>query len=80
MDAKEPGPRGSADRLPKKGQQVTWKAMPGYVDGEVLEVLTQDKNIDGKSIKASKDDPKIVLKSAKSGKTCIHKPDACFYD
>lgn len=80
MDAEEPAPRGSADRLPKKGQQVTWKAMPGYVDGKVQEVLTKGKKVDGKDVKASKDDPKIVLKSNSSGKICVHKPDACFYE
>ncbi|KAK4507856.1 hypothetical protein PRZ48_001591 [Zasmidium cellare] len=80
MDATEPAPKGSADRLPKKGQQVQWKAMPGYVDGEVVEVLTQGKNVDGKSVKASKEDPKIVLKSNKSGKICVHKPDACYFE
>jgi len=80
MDAKEPGQRGSHDRLPKKGQKAQWKAMPGYVDGEVVEVLTEGKDVDGKSVKASKDDPKIVLKSSSSGKICVHKPDACFYD
>ena len=80
MDASEPAPRGSADRLPKKGQDIVWKALPGYVDGKVQEILTKDKSVDGKSVKASDDDPKIVLKSKKSGKICVHKPDACFYE
>jgi hypothetical protein len=80
MDATEPGPRGSADRLPKKGQSITWKAMPGYVDGEVTEVLTSGKKVDGKDVKASKQDPRIVTKSNNSGKICVHKPEACFYE
>jgi len=79
MDATEPAPRGAADRLPKKGQQVHWRAMPGYVDGEVVEVLTSGKKVDGRDQKASKDDPKVVLKSNKSGKICVHKPESCFY-
>ncbi|KXT07353.1 hypothetical protein AC578_427 [Pseudocercospora eumusae] len=80
MDAQEPGKQGSKDRLPKEGQQIHWKAMPGWVDGEVTEILKKDKTVDGKSVKASEDDPKIVLKSNKSGKVCVHKPDACYYD
>lgn len=68
MPADEPAPRGSNDRLPKKGEQITWKAMPGYVEGEVMEILHKDKTVDGKSVKASEDDPKIVLKSKSSGK------------
>ncbi|KAF2482424.1 hypothetical protein BDY17DRAFT_252238 [Neohortaea acidophila] len=80
MDAKEPGKRGSADRLPKKGQAASWKAMPGYVQGKVKEVLTKGKKVDGKDVKASKEDPKIVLVSDASGKICVHKPETCFYD
>ena len=54
--------------------------MPGFVDGTVEEILTKGKTVDGKSVKASKSDPKLVLKSNKSGKICVHKPDACFYE
>lgn len=54
MDDKEPAPRGSADRLPKQGQKIVWKAMPGFVDGTVTEILTKDQSVDGKSVKASK--------------------------
>jgi hypothetical protein len=71
MPADEPAPRGSNDRLPKKGQKITWKAMPGYVDGEVVEVLHKGKTVDGKSVKASEDDPKLVLKSKSSGKVSV---------
>ncbi|KAK4545647.1 hypothetical protein LTR36_002600 [Oleoguttula mirabilis] len=80
MDDSEPAPRGSADRLPKKGQAISWKAMPGYVNGEVTEVLTSRKKVDGKDVKASESDPRIVMKSASSGKVCVHKAEACFYE
>ncbi|KAI7213026.1 hypothetical protein KC333_g6804 [Hortaea werneckii] len=80
MDDNEPAPRGSADRLPKKGQKITWKAMPGFVNGTVTEILTSGKKVDGKDVKASKSDPRLVMKSDSSGKVCVHKPDACFYE
>ncbi|KAK5703297.1 hypothetical protein LTR97_004246 [Elasticomyces elasticus] len=80
MDAKEPAPRGSADRLPKESQKITWKAMPGYVDGKVVEILTAARKINGKNVKASEKDPRVVMKSESSGKICVHKPEACFYD
>jgi len=54
--------------------------MPGYVDGEVTELLTSGKKVDGKDVKASKADPKIVMKSSSLGKICVHKPEACFYE
>lgn len=74
-----PGPVGSADRLPKVGQRVTWKAMPGFVYGKVLEIVTKSKQMQGKSVKASQDDPKVALE-ADSGKFCVHKPEAMFYE
>ena len=33
-----------------------------------------------KNVKASKEEPKIVLESNKSGKTCIHKVDNVYFD
>ncbi|KAF3763110.1 hypothetical protein M406DRAFT_331675 [Cryphonectria parasitica EP155] len=78
--ADAPAQQGSKDRLPKKGQKnVHWKAMPGWVEGEVVEIARTTKSVDGKQVKASKDDPKVVLKS-KSGKICVHKPDNVYFD
>lgn len=78
--AEEPAPKGSTDRLPKMGQKVQWKALPGYVDGEVVEIVTEEKEVEGKQVKGSEKDPRIVLKSSSSGKIAVHKPDACFYE
>ena len=69
------------DHLPKVGQKVTWKAMPGWVHGEVLEILTQEKEVEGKKVKASKGDPRIVLKShGPSGKIAVHKVGGVWFD
>ena len=79
--ADPPAQQASAKRLPKKNTNVWWKAMPGWVDGKVVEILKSNKEVDGKQVKASKDDPRIVLKSnAKSGKICVHKPEAVYFD
>ncbi|GAB7364920.1 hypothetical protein MBLNU230_g5710t1 [Neophaeotheca triangularis] len=78
--AEEPAPKGSADRLPKVGQKVQWKALPGYVEGEVVEIVTEEKEVEGKQVKGSEKDPRVVLKSSSSGKIAVHKPDACFYE
>lgn len=78
-EPRDPNTRGSASRLPEVGQQVHWKALPGYVDGEVVEVLHKQKDVDGKTVKASEHDPRIVLKSNKSGKICVHKADAVYF-
>jgi hypothetical protein len=73
------GAAGSITRVPKHGQKVQWHSLPGYIDGEVVEVLYEEKEVDGKKVKASKEDPRVVLKSASSGKICVHKPDAVYF-
>jgi hypothetical protein len=115
--ASPPAKQASLDRLPKKGTQTYWKAMPGWVDGKVVEVLKKGKSIDGyvfqgrlpsnmllsgpvlpnggplsavahrltvlihsKQVKASQDDPKVILKSNSSGKICVHKVDNVYFD
>ena len=80
--ASAPAAQASADRLPSKGQSVTWRAMPGWVEGTVLEILRAEKTVEGvgKMVKASEGDPRLVLKShAKSGKICVHKPSSAVY-
>ena len=78
-DPRDPETQGSADRLPEVGQQVEWKALPGFVDGEVIEILREEKEVDGKNVKASEDDPRLVQKSNKSGKICVHKLEALYF-
>jgi hypothetical protein len=76
------GPNGTAGdktRMPEKGQQVQWRSLQGYVDGEVIEVAYETKTVDGKAVKANKDDPRVVLKSATSGKIAVHKPEAVYF-
>lgn len=78
--ADAPAQQGSTDRLPKKGNKnVHWKALPGWVHGEVVEIVKSSKSVQGKQVKGSKEDPRIVLKS-KSGKICVHKPDNVYFD
>lgn len=78
--ADAPGTQGSNQRLPDQGQKVHWKAMPGWVKGEVIEILTKNKKVENKDVKATKEDPRLVLKSDYSGKTCVHKPDNLYFD
>lgn len=80
MPDEDPAPKGSADRLPKKGQAAHWKALPGFVAGKVENILTEEQEVNGRNVKASEKDPRIVLKSDSSGKICVHKPEACYYE
>ena len=80
MKDEDPAPKGSADRLPKKGQAAHWKSLPGFVQGKVEDIITEAQKVNGKNVKASENDPRIVLKSDASGKICVHKPEACYYE
>jgi hypothetical protein len=74
------GAAGSITRVPQTGQKAQWHSLPGYVSGEVVEVVYTEKQVDGKKVKASKEDPRIVLKSDTSGKICVHKPAAVYFE
>ena len=55
--------------------------MPGWCEGEVLEVLTEGKEVEGKMVKASKEDPRVVIRSSgPSGKVAIHKCGKVWFD
>jgi hypothetical protein len=73
-------PAGSITRVPKKGQKVKWHSVLGYQDGEVVEVVYEDKEVEGTKAKGSKEEPRVVLKSASSGELSVHKPNAVFFE
>ena len=69
-------------------RQAGWKVRaPGTLSeeilktslGTVIEVAYSEKDADGKHVKASENDPRIILESAKSGKTAVHKPEAVYF-
>ena len=44
-----------------------------------MEIIREEKTVANITAKASEDDPRIVLKSAKSGKEAVHKPEAVYF-
>lgn len=73
-------PRGDKTRVPGVGQHVHWKHGKGYAKGEVVEVLYQEKEVEGKKAEASKEDPRLVLKTESSGRLAVHKPEDVYFD
>lgn len=73
-------PRGDKTRVPEVGQHVQWKSGKGYAKGEVVEVLYEEKEIEGQKAEASKEDPRLVLKTDSSGKLSVHKPEDVYFD
>ena len=64
-----------ADKL-RPGDKVTWKTSQGETHGVVEKKVTGTTRVKGHVAKASKNDPEYLVKSDKSGKEAVHKPDA----
>lgn len=60
----------------KPGDHVRWNTSRGETEGEVVEKVTQEAEAGGHTAKASPDDPQYRIKSDKTGKEAIHKPEA----
>jgi hypothetical protein len=64
------------DRQFRKGDKVTWKSHGGEAEGTVEEKITEETEAGGRSVRASKQTPQYLVRSAKSGGTAVHKPSA----
>ena len=62
-------------KLPKKGDAVKWGTSGGETEGTVEKVVTSTTKVKGHTAKATKDEPQVLVKSAKSGKEAVHKPE-----
>ncbi len=60
----------------KKGDKVTWETSQGTTEGRVVTKQTSDTKIKCHTVRATKDDPQLIVESSKSGKRAAHKPDA----
>ena len=67
---------GTSDEHFSKGDHVTWKSHGGEAEGTVQKKITKDTEAAGRKVKASSDDPQYEVKSDKSGKEAVHKPEA----
>jgi len=60
----------------EKGDHVEWSSHGSKVEGTVEKKITSRTEASGRTVAASKDDPQYEVKSDKSGRTAVHKPDA----
>jgi Hypervirulence associated proteins TUDOR domain len=60
----------------KKGDKVSWNTSQGKTQGKVKRKLTSDTKVGGQKISASKEDPRYLVVSDKTGKEAAHKADA----
>ncbi|ULE33197.1 DUF2945 domain-containing protein [Mycobacterium sp. IDR2000157661] len=59
-----------------KGDKVQWKSHGSTVTGTVEEKITADKKAAGRQVRADSDSPQYRVRSDKSGRDAVHKPDA----
>ena len=60
---------------PKKGDHVSWGTSQGRTEGTVEKIVTSTTKVGGHVAKATKDAPQVLVKSSKSGKKAVHKPE-----
>jgi hypothetical protein len=60
--------------MPKKGDKVAWKTPQGETHGTVKGIATKTVKIKHNTIRASEDDPRVVVESDKTGAAAAHKP------
>jgi hypothetical protein len=59
-----------------KGDKVTWNSHGQTVHGTVEGKITSRTEAAGRTVDASKDDPQYKVKSDKTGREAVHKPEA----
>ena len=64
-----------ADEL-SRGDQVSWKTHGTTTTGTVKKKITDDTEAAGRTVRADDDDPQYLVKSDKSGREAVHKPEA----
>jgi hypothetical protein len=60
----------------KRGDRVEWRFRGRTVIGTVERRLTTRTEVDGQVVAATKDDPRYVVRSEKSGKRTARRPHA----
>ena len=60
----------------KKGDEVTWQSHGQTVPGAVEKKIAKRTEEAGRTVAASPDDPQYLVKSAKTGKEAVHKPES----
>jgi hypothetical protein len=60
----------------RPGDEVEWSSHGSRTHGEVEEEVTEDTEAAGRTVRASEDEPRYRVRSAKSGRDAVHKPSA----
>jgi hypothetical protein len=58
------------------GDDVTWQSHGQTVHGKVEEKITSRTQAAGRTVDASEDEPQYKVRSDKTGREAVHKPEA----
>ena len=64
------------NQLLEIGDHVAWNTPQGKTEGEIVAKHTKEAKAGGHTAVPSPEEPQFEVKSAKTGKTAIHKPAA----
>ncbi|MGW1957689.1 DUF2945 domain-containing protein [Streptomyces sp. NPDC001920] len=59
-----------------RGDEVTWNSHGTTTEGTVERKITRRTEAAGRTVDASPEDPQYEVRSAKSGRSAVHKPSA----
>lgn len=59
-----------------KGTKVSWSTPQGETEGTVVEERPEDFELDGRTYRASPEEPHYVVESARTGTRAAHRADA----
>ncbi|BEL08947.1 DUF2945 domain-containing protein [Actinoplanes sichuanensis] len=60
----------------KKGEKVSWRSHGETVRGTVQEKITKRTATAGRTVAASAEEPQYRVRSDKTGRDAVHKPEA----
>jgi hypothetical protein len=60
----------------RKGDRVEWDSHGSTVTGTIEQKITERTEAGGRTVDASPEEPQYLVRSEKSGRTAVHKPDA----
>jgi hypothetical protein len=63
-----------------KGDDVTWNSHGNKVHGTVEQKITKRTETAGRTVNASSDEPQYKVKSDKTGREAVHKPESLHRD
>lgn len=59
-----------------EGDEVTWNSHGNEVHGRVVKKITERTEAAGRTVAASPDDPQYQVRSDKTGREAVHRPES----